>query len=481
MLWFVIAGMTLMTVGVLFFPFLRGRTKDAPARADFDIVVYRSQLAEIDQEIERGLLTNDQADAARAEIHRRMLAAEDAELLNPIKPTRTDGRHARVAAAVVLALVVPLCSIAMYELLGSPELPGKPYAWRLKHDPDFVVASTADALAVLLQTSPSASGYKRLCQMYFEARQFDKAADAARRAVQLGASDANTWSELGESVVMSNDGAVVPEALAAFGNALSLDPTNAPARFYVGLAEAQIGNLKRAVSIWRDLEKSADPNAAWLPLVRDHITAMAKEGGFDPASIAPSPPAAKSLHTENTAMEKAMHLATPNAAAPATLPGNAAPPVTEESRNTMVRAMVDRLANRMQTTPNDASGWVRLAHAYNVLGESAKARMAIDHAVRLKPADVNVQLTLAETEKALAAPGDDTPADFIASMRRVLKLDPKNVQALYYVGLAEMKAGHSDQARELWKSVLAVASPDDPLAVSARNQLGGISGNTKTD
>jgi len=86
------------------------------------------------------------------------------------------------------------------------------------------------------------------------------------------------------------------------------------------------------------------------------------------------------------------------------------------------------------------AGWVRLAHAYNVLGEPDKARAAIDHAVRLKPGDVGVQLTLAETQKD-AAPGDDTPADFIATMRTVLKLDPANVQALYYVGLAEQKAG----------------------------------------
>jgi cytochrome c-type biogenesis protein CcmH len=136
----------------------------------------------------------------------------------------------------------------------------------------------------------------------------------------------------------------------------------------------------------------------------------------------------------------------------------------------MIRGMVQRLADRLATTPDDVVGWQRLANSYKVLGERDKAREAIGHAVRLKPDDVGVQLSLAEIQKA-AAPGDDTPADFVATMRTVLKLDPANLQALYYVGLAEHKAGHPAQARVLWNKALAVASPDDPLAIAIRNRL----------
>jgi cytochrome c-type biogenesis protein CcmH len=130
----------------------------------------------------------------------------------------------------------------------------------------------------------------------------------------------------------------------------------------------------------------------------------------------------------------------------------------------------------MEKSPGDAAGWQRLAHAYNVLGQPNEARAAIDHAVRLKPDDVGVQLTLAETEQAAAAPGNDTPADYIATMRRVLKLDPENAQALYSVGLAEQKAGHAEQARNLWNKALTVVSVNDPLAISIRNRLDGTSG-----
>jgi cytochrome c-type biogenesis protein CcmH len=482
MLWLIFAILTFIVLAGLLVPLLRSASDEPPPRVDYDIVVYRHQLTEIEQEIERGLLTEAQAEAARAEVHRRMLAAEDAELKTPVKPLRAENRHARLAAIIAIAIVLPLGAAIMYGALGSPGLIGKPYAWRIKHDPEFVFAATAEKLAELLQSSPSASGYKRLAEMYFNARNYEQAAAADRRAIGLGATDAVTWSELGEAVVMMNGGAVVPEALLAFTNSLGINPDGERARFYIGLAETQIGNLKQAVAIWRDLEKDSAAGAPWLPMLREHIAVFSKEGKFDPASVPPSPPSTGSMNVAIIAMTNAMHLqagakvpAGPasDAVPPSDQAGMSAPvapPLNGDDRDTMIRAMVQRLADRMEKNPDDATGWQRLAHAYVVLGEKDKARAAIGHAVRLKPDDVGVQLSLADVQKA-AAPGEDTPADFVATMRTVLKLDPANVQALYFVGLAEQKAGHPGQARVLWNKALAATSADDPLAIAIRNRL----------
>ena len=290
MLWLIFAILTLLILAVLLGPLLKNVSAEAPPRVDYDIVVYRDQLAQIEQEIERGLLTEAQADAARAEVHRRMLAAEDAELKMPVKPVRADNRHARLAAIIAIAVILPLGAAITYGVLGSPDLTGKPYAWRLKNDPELVFAALADTLAKQLRNSPSAAGYRRLAEMYFNARNYEQAAAASRRAIGLGSADAATWSELGEAVVMTNGGAVEPEALLAFNNALKLDPSSARARFYLGLAQAQAGNPKQAVAIWRDLEKDSTSDAPWLPLLREHIAAFAKQGNFDPASVPPSPP-----------------------------------------------------------------------------------------------------------------------------------------------------------------------------------------------
>ena len=52
----------------------------------------------------------------------------------------------------------------------------------------------------------------------------------------------------------------------------------------------------------------------------------------------------------------------------------------------MIRSMVDRLAARLEQNPNDKDGWTRLAHAYDVLGESEKAEAARARAAQVPEA-----------------------------------------------------------------------------------------------
>ncbi len=439
MLWVLFMALLLVTILVLALPFLRGSREVPAARADYDMVVYRSQLQEIDSEIERGLLTAGEADAARAEVHRRMLDAEDAELG---RAAASNGRRSfRLGAVIALAAILPLGATALYAVLGSPNLPGKPYGWRITHDPEFVSASNAQSLERLLRESPTAAGFKKLAEMYFDARDFEKAAEAGRRAVALGASDPATWSEFGESVTMANGGSVVPEAMMAFTNALSADPKNVRARFYIGLAESQIGNLKQAVAIWRDLEKDTDPNVAWRPLVDANIQTVAKQGGFDPAGVAPQPPSVEALNVALKAMTSAMRIHNDVSGAPAA-PAGAPPSATGNDQQTMIRAMVERFAAKVEANPNDAAGWQKLVRFYVVLGEQEKARNAAEHAVKLKP---------------------DAP---------------ESVQALYVMGQAEAQAGHAGQAKTLWNKALKLASDGDPLKSEIRNAL--QSGGTRT-
>ena len=474
MLWIIFLAMTLAVLAVLLFPLIKGAGVIVPPRADYDMVVYRAQLAEIDEEIGSGLLSGPQAEAARAEVLRRMLAAEDAEFEIAERPVWAANRFARLAVIAAIAVVVPLGSAIAYGALGSPDLPGKPYAWRVKHDPEFIAQTSAAELEAELKAKPSAAGYKQLANLYFAARQYDKAVAADRRAIALGDDSALIWSELGETVVMQNGGAVAPDALIAFTKALERNAKDARGRFYFGLAEAQIGSFKEAVAIWRDLEKGAPAGAPWLGMVREQIARFAKEGGFDPASVAPHPPSTQSMKAAVAAMTSAVqeHAGTVKT-------GGKPARSSAVSKDPAVHAMVDKLAARMAKNPGDADGWLRLANSYTVLGEWAKARDAIDHGLRLKPKDVGMLLTLAQIQMAVAPPGDDTAPDFIATMRQVLAIDPSNIQALYFVGLAEQKAGHTEKAKAMWNKVLARAPATDPLVIAIHNRLDVMAGKVK--
>ncbi|MDE2029247.1 MAG: c-type cytochrome biogenesis protein CcmI [Alphaproteobacteria bacterium] len=288
-LWLTFAALAAAVVVLLLYPVFRGG-KDAAGRIAYDMTVYRDQLAEIGKDAERGMMTPEQAEAARAEIYRRMLAAEDAENTRTAASSRRGmGRVARIVLAAFLAVGVPAGAFSVYAALGSPSLPARPYAARAD-DPDIIANTKAEKLAAQLEANPSAAGYKKLGDIYFLANRYDEAAAAYRKETGLAGNDAAAWSALGEAMAMANDGIILPGARHAFAEAYRLNRTDARTRFYLGLAEAQHGDLRRAVAIWRDLQKDTPKDAPWAAMLNGHIAAFSKQGGFAPDTIAPQPP-----------------------------------------------------------------------------------------------------------------------------------------------------------------------------------------------
>src|SRR5688500_6732867 len=115
MFWALAALMTLVVAAAVAVPLLRARGS-GPGRAAFDRAIYRDQLAEIDRDLERGVLNQKEAAAARVEVERRLLAtAEESE------PAAT-GRVDPITVAS-LSAAVAAGAVAVYMALGSPQLP----------------------------------------------------------------------------------------------------------------------------------------------------------------------------------------------------------------------------------------------------------------------------------------------------------------------------------------------------------------------
>ena len=77
MLELLIAALALAVLASIVRPLLRG-AEAPPDSGAFDRAVYRDQLAEIDRDIARGVLSDAEAAAARLEVQRRLLAVPDA-------------------------------------------------------------------------------------------------------------------------------------------------------------------------------------------------------------------------------------------------------------------------------------------------------------------------------------------------------------------------------------------------------------------
>lgn len=79
----------------------------------------------------------------------------------------------------------------------------------------------------------------------------------------------------------------------------------------------------------------------------------------------------------------------------------AADGLSGEQRGSMIRAMVDRLASRLETTPRDEDGWLRLMRARMVLGERDAAKAALAKALETFDADNTVKDRISASAKEL--------------------------------------------------------------------------------
>ncbi len=98
-LWIAAGGLIALTLAVLLVALLRARPPSA-LRGDYDLAVYRSQLEEVERDVERGILAPDLAEAARLEIKRRMLAAAGGNPAIDEVAREATARLSRVAKAL---------------------------------------------------------------------------------------------------------------------------------------------------------------------------------------------------------------------------------------------------------------------------------------------------------------------------------------------------------------------------------------------
>jgi len=349
MLWVIFAFMTAAAVLAVLWPL--GRTPKVD-QGSGDLAVYKDQLAEIARDRAAGLLGESEAEAARVEVSRRLLAAADAEAAargGPAPTARPQWR--RRAAAITAALGVPALALALYVPLGSPNVPDQPAFGRVKtaQGSQSIEQMIGQVEAHLARDPNDGQGWEVIAPIYLRLGRFDDAVMALRKAITLNGDSATRESGLGEALVAAANGVVTAEAKAAFQHALDTDPQDAKARYFLGLADEQDGDREAAAAKWRALLDQAPPNAPWTGFVR--------------AALARVTEAAGSIGGAGGS-------------------DNAAASMTDQQRNDMIRGMVQRLADRLHANGDDVDGWMRLLRAYMVLEDRDKAKAAAAEARR---------------------------------------------------------------------------------------------------
>ncbi len=371
-LWLVFALMTAAAIFAVLWPLGHAATQ----KGGSDLAVYRDQLEELERDHAAGRIGEAEAQAARVEVSRRLIAAADAAEVSHSSPAGARLWHRRVTAIAAVGLL-PVIAAVLYLALGSPQLPGQPLEARQSTGrQDRSIASLLSQVEAHLERNPDdARGYEVLAPVYMRLGRFSDAVNARRRLLTLSGENAERQSDLGEALAAVSNGIVTGEAKAAFERALVLDPNDLKARFYIGLAAEQDGDRAKAAAAWRGMLENAPADAPWTPMVREALTRV---GGTPPASSAPGP----------TAEDMA-----------------AAGNMNEKDRGDMIRGMVARLADRLKENGNDIEGWQRLLRAYMVLGERDKAHAAAADAKRALASDPDKLHRIEDMIKSLGLEG----------------------------------------------------------------------------
>lgn len=456
MLWLALGAILLAVIGLLLVPMLRA-SAPAMGRIDHDIQVYRDQLAEIETDVWRGVVSPDEAASAKAEIERRILRAADAGAGERV----TDASW-RTAMAGILAVFLPVATVAIYVQLGTPNEPGQPLAARdiapaPAQQPAGDMAELAERLAQRLADNPGdREGWLLLGRSYWQVRRFDDAAAAFGRAVELDPNDPSAHMRQGEALVFGAEGVVTAAAKAAFRRTLALDARHPGARYYLALGYQQAGEQQRAYDAWLALARESPPDAPWMGPLRGRLADVGAELGLDvetALAALPSPQAATA------------------APGPTREDVEAAAEMSNEDRQAFIRSMVQRLADRLAESPDDFEGWMRLGQAYAVLGENAKSVDAYARASGLRPDDSAALAAHAEALVTAADPNAPPPVEAITVYRRLLQVDPSHPAGLWYTGLADASVGKFDNAAAAWRRLLQQMTPGSDEYVSLQAQI----------
>ena len=142
--------------------------------------------------------------------------------------------------------------------------------------------------------------------------------------------------------------------------------------------------------------------------------------------------------------------------------GTEAAPTQEQ-----VEAMVAKLAERMQTRPDDAEGWLMLGRSYMMLGRAPDAMTAYERLLKLRPDDAG---TLVDYADALAVTNGRTlDGEPTKLLDRALKLEPDNLKALALAGTAAFNRGDFATAVKHWERVAQIGPADGQLVEMVRS------------
>lgn len=355
--WICAFGLAAISALFALWPLWRG-AQTRLERTESALAIFKDQLAEVDRDMARGLISETEADAARSEIKRRMLSSDK-------------DRDAAVSAntgggiLVALAALLPIGGAALYMMTGAPGMPSLPFADRAQERQSSSELNTLIAtLRQRLEQQPGGGetqGWELLATTLMNQNRYEEASEAWAQIVEREDATSATWSQYAETLIAAENGVVTPLAERAIDQSLTLDGSNPAATFYKSIALDQAGQPIDGRNLLIARLSRADRFEPWMEFFVQEINRIGESFGLDPIGLPEFDNIPGLLRPRGPSSEQV----------------EAASEMSPEEQQEFIRSMVDGLAARLEEEPEDLQGWLQLARAYAVLGERENALDAL--------------------------------------------------------------------------------------------------------
>ncbi|MEP3231489.1 MAG: c-type cytochrome biogenesis protein CcmI [Hyphomicrobiales bacterium] len=370
--WIVAGILTLAGILSAIWPLVREKPRQGDLAGTDDTQegtrhVLIDQLDEIERDRERGLLNDEEAKGARAELGRRLLTLEQSVAQDDESATKTGRLYPWISI-----ILIPVLAVGAYQYLGSPNLPDQPISARLSQPPENQdINLIVSQIEKHLETNgDDIKGWQALAPIYRRMNRLEDAENAFRKWLALAGDDKASKGQaqlgLGQVLIAKNEGNVSGETFEVLEQASQNAPNDATAFFFLAVGLTQQNKTAEGIAAWTDLiERFGSDNPPWLATAKNALASLKAQ-------------------EQNPTDEQV----------------DAAKQLSSVERNELIEGMVSRLANRLNDEPDDLIGWNRLVQAYMVLGRKDQAKDALSRALAHFSGNESATDSLNESAKA---------------------------------------------------------------------------------
>ena len=264
--WSLVAGMVAIALLFILPPLLRSaRTGGSISQDELNTEVFRTQLDELQADLNSGKLDKDTYYLAKRDLEKEFLHDLRAD---DTKNGETVTRSGRWAAILVL-VTIPLMAVLLYQQLGASKLipvlqaqsaqgtqtAGTSQQGGTRDGSKMPpIEMMVDGLAARLQQQPDdLEGWVILARSYVSIKRFDEAMDAYAQAVRLDGDNPQILVDYAEAMGMANGNQLTGRPAEVLATALELDPRQPKALWLTGFVHYQNQDYEGALRYWQQL------------------------------------------------------------------------------------------------------------------------------------------------------------------------------------------------------------------------------------